>query len=404
MTWRGAAYRVVDGERIDGAWCHVWRRHPFTGDYVFDDLLVYADGTVECAAEGEPGDLEGLRRMLESGRISVTGPREVTEPKEVTGPGEAGDSGGGAVGGGARPSGWASRAPRPLTPEGFFAEAADKVEELSGRPTLRERCAEAVRRFGADPCARNRELLREAYLAVPPHLRVYALGDMDQQDRPLRILFTAVGEPVEGDGPVVTEEAHQRAVDYFRSAAEGFARAREQHSVRQADDPEGAGRPVLTSHETVYPQGWPERPGLFVLRNEYPVTLTCGDETFDSVLHGYWSLAAADPAERARIRHAATGREARELGTRTALRADWPALRLAVMTRLLRAKFTQHPELARVLLSTGDARISYTGFADSRFWLDDPAGKGRNWTGRLLELVRSELADSGPAGSGPACS
>ncbi|WP_445276325.1 hypothetical protein, partial [Streptomyces drozdowiczii] len=27
MTWRGPTYRMVDGERIDGVWCHIWRRH-----------------------------------------------------------------------------------------------------------------------------------------------------------------------------------------------------------------------------------------------------------------------------------------------------------------------------------------------------------------------------------------
>jgi predicted NAD-dependent protein-ADP-ribosyltransferase YbiA (DUF1768 family) len=51
---------------------------------------------------------------------------------------------------------------------------------------------------------------------------------------------------------------------------------------------------------------------------------------------------------------------------------------------------TQHPQLVRTLLDTGDARIIYTDL-DSAYWV---AGRkqGTNWTGRLLEVIRSELA------------
>ncbi|MEU8363284.1 NADAR family protein [Nonomuraea sp. NPDC048882] len=59
------------------------------------------------------------------------------------------------------------------------------------------------------------------------------------------------------------------------------------------------------------------------------------------------------------------------------------------MTELLRAKFRQHPDLAEVLLATGDGRIHY-GSANSPFW-DTRGSAGRNWMGRLLELVRAEL-------------
>ncbi|GAA2536454.1 MULTISPECIES: NADAR family protein [Streptomyces] len=65
-------------------------------------------------------------------------------------------------------------------------------------------------------------------------------------------------------------------------------------------------------------------------------------------------------------------------------RAGGEQARTAVMTRLLRAKFTQHPHLA-----TDDATLVYDDSA-SEFWGDN-GGRGRNWTGRLLELVRSEL-------------
>lgn len=59
------------------------------------------------------------------------------------------------------------------------------------------------------------------------------------------------------------------------------------------------------------------------------------------------------------------------------------------MARLLRTKYEQHSDLAAILLATGDATLLYDD-VNSAFWGDN-GGRGRNWTGRLLELVRSEL-------------
>jgi predicted NAD-dependent protein-ADP-ribosyltransferase YbiA (DUF1768 family) len=214
---------------------------------------------------------------------------------------------------------------------------------------------------------------------------------MDLQDRPLRILLTDVGAHVDGDGPLVTAEMHESGLEYFRRQAEAIAAAERRRAALHADDPVTAGRPTVTSHQAVYPRGRPTEPGLFMLRNEFPVPIAYGGETYPSVLHGYWALSAADPADRARIREAPSGRDAQELGGQVVRRDGWTGLRLAVMAGLLRAKFTQHPELAAVLLGTEDARIRYTGHSDSPFWLDDRRDRGRNWVGRLLELVRSEL-------------
>jgi predicted NAD-dependent protein-ADP-ribosyltransferase YbiA (DUF1768 family) len=373
----------VDGERIDGAWCHVWRRSPWKdGRYFVDDLVVFADGAVRC---GDSTDLAGLPELLRSGRVSVTNPDATPTSKSPD-----------------EPSKWRSRAGEPLTPEGFLREVADKVEELNGRPTTAKRCWEAVERFQREPSESNRELLRTAYLAVPPHLRIYVLGDMDRQDRPLRILLTDIGTAVDGDGPVVTEEMRRAALDYFARCEEGVAREKERRAVQHADDPEGVGQAAFTSHESVHPRGWPEVLGPFVLRNEFPAPVVYGGETYPSVLHGYWALSAADPEHHDRIRDADSGRDARELGGRAPRKADWPLMRPAVMRGLLDAKFTQHPALAEILLATGDSRISYTGLSDSPFWRDAADHRGRNWMGRLLELTRSELLVRRALTHGPA--
>jgi predicted NAD-dependent protein-ADP-ribosyltransferase YbiA (DUF1768 family) len=107
------------------------------------------------------------------------------------------------------------------------------------------------------------------------------------------------------------------------------------------------------------------------------------------VTHAYWGLSTADRETRARIRAAERPYEARRLAESASRVPHWPEARTAVMAGLLRAKFRHHPELAEVLTGTGDAPIYYSG-SGSDHWI--VAGeKGRNWIGRLLELIRSEL-------------
>jgi predicted NAD-dependent protein-ADP-ribosyltransferase YbiA (DUF1768 family) len=87
-----------------------------------------------------------------------------------------------------------------------------------------------------------------------------------------------------------------------------------------------------------------------VLRNDFPAPITVGTQTHPSVADAYEALR----------------------GTITAQEQT------AVMAELLRLKFAQHPELAETLTATGTAPLIYQD--TSSLW------------GRLLELIRSELA------------
>ena len=72
------------------------------------------------------------------------------------------------------------------------------------------------------------------------------------------------------------------------------------------------------------------------------------------------------------------------------LRADWESVKDDVMRTALRAKFTQHPALGELLLSTGDAPIvEHT--ANDRYWADGGDGSGTNRLGELLVELRGEL-------------
>jgi ribA/ribD-fused uncharacterized protein len=72
------------------------------------------------------------------------------------------------------------------------------------------------------------------------------------------------------------------------------------------------------------------------------------------------------------------------------MRPDWEAVKDDVMRSVVRAKFTQHPELKQTLLSTGSANIVEHTANDS-YWGDGGDGSGRNMLGRILMEVREEL-------------
>jgi predicted NAD-dependent protein-ADP-ribosyltransferase YbiA (DUF1768 family) len=321
-------YRDVDGERVEGTWRHIFTRN--MDIYFLTDLMIYADGAIDCGAGGLT-DLDGLREQLRCGRVAT------------------------ALEDGAQASahhlaGWRFAEPRTwVDADMLLGEVADEIDRLNGRPDSTDRCLAAVKTYLADMTEENRLAVRDRYLAIPEHLRTYALGDMDRKDAPLRILITELGEPLHGrpDGPVVTQDKRTGAIEYFRERDLSIARW---EARTPADGPEQAQTPTLTIYRTVYPQGWPQPPGIEVLQNDYPAAITVEDRSYPSVTHAYWALSTSDPGFRDQIAAAPRGYDATELAEHAPRRTGWPAARLAVMAALLRAKFTQHPPLAQTLL------------------------------------------------------
>jgi ribA/ribD-fused uncharacterized protein len=72
------------------------------------------------------------------------------------------------------------------------------------------------------------------------------------------------------------------------------------------------------------------------------------------------------------------------------LRSDWESVKDDIMRDALWAKFTQHPQLQSLLLSTGDAELVEHTRNDS-YWGDGGDGTGRNRLGQLLMEVRTRL-------------
>jgi predicted NAD-dependent protein-ADP-ribosyltransferase YbiA (DUF1768 family) len=350
-------YRVVDGEQIEGTWRPIFIRN---GIYYLTDLLIFADGAIYC---WDWVDLDGLREKLDRGWVATRL--------------EAG-----AQASADELASWRFDEPQMwVTAEELLGEVADEIDCLNGRPNSTDRCHLVLDRYLSTGADDDREALRAAYLAIPAHKRIFALGDMDAGDWPLRVLCTPVGEH-SADGELVTETRRAEARAYFdewdRSTKEWLAN-------QPSDGPDQPQYPTVKL--ATIPGRWPTSPGIECLRNEYPVSVAIAGGTYASVTHAYWALATTDDDARAAIQATPRALGVEEAVGRAPIRPDWPQLRLTAMHAILRAKFDQHPALADVLVETGDARIDYS--IASAYW---SGGKeGRNWLGRLLELVRSEI-------------
>lgn len=95
------------------------------------------------------------------------------------------------------------------------------------------------------------------------------------------------------------------------------------------------------------------------------------------------------------IRQAATPSEAANLGRdrNRPLRPDWEVVKDDIMREALYAKFTQHPDLTKQLLDTGDAELIEHTTNDS-YWGDGGDGSGRNMLGKLLVETRERIAQA----------
>jgi hypothetical protein len=81
--------------------------------------------------------------------------------------------------------------------------------------------------------------------------------------------------------------------------------------------------------------------------------------------------------------------------------ADWSQIKYQRMRQVLRAKFTQHDDLRKLLISTGNARIVEAGRVANVVnctW-GEVNGKGKNMLGVLLMELRTELIKASPAAS-----
>lgn len=108
--------------------------------------------------------------------------------------------------------------------------------------------------------------------------------------------------------------------------------------------------------------------------------------------HYFQAQKFENAAHQEEIRRANTPMIAAQLGRdrKKKLRRDWESAKDGVMKKAILAKFLQHEDLKKLLLSTGDALlIEHT--TNDAYWGDGSDGHGRNRLGQILMQVREEL-------------
>ena len=82
--------------------------------------------------------------------------------------------------------------------------------------------------------------------------------------------------------------------------------------------------------------------------------------------------------------------EAKRLGRKVKLRPDWDKVKLNIMIDILYAKFSQNPDLAKLLLDTGNRPIHEN--CRDKWWGGGPNFPGgRDFLGIALKAVRKKL-------------
>ncbi|MEA5509961.1 NADAR family protein [Crocosphaera sp. UHCC 0190] len=124
----------------------------------------------------------------------------------------------------------------------------------------------------------------------------------------------------------------------------------------------------------------------------YPIYLK--DKIWPTSEHYFQAQKFAGTIYEEQIRQAKEPRKAAQLGRdrHKPLRSDWELIKDNIMEEALYAKFTQHPELTKKLLETGNAElIEHT--RNDIYWGDGGDGKGKNKLGKLLMETRERIRD-----------
>lgn len=122
----------------------------------------------------------------------------------------------------------------------------------------------------------------------------------------------------------------------------------------------------------------------------YPINLD--GKLWPTTEHYFQAQKFTDTAYQEKIRKATSPMLAAALGRdrKQKIRKDWDTAKNNVMKKALLAKFTQHPLLRELLLSTENAKlVEHT--ENDNYWGNGGDGKGKNMLGQILMQVRKGL-------------
>lgn len=126
------------------------------------------------------------------------------------------------------------------------------------------------------------------------------------------------------------------------------------------------------------------------LSNSYPSRIVYEGLEFSCAESAFQSTKCKDEKEKLYFT-TCTADKARQRGGKITPEPSWEERRLSLMESVLRAKFTQHPELMEQLKATGGIRLINGGNDKNTFWgVGLYSQKGENQLGRLLMKIREE--------------
>jgi ribA/ribD-fused uncharacterized protein len=152
-----------------------------------------------------------------------------------------------------------------------------------------------------------------------------------------------------------------------------------------------------------------DRDAFGFLSHFHPSPISLDEEVWPTVEHFYQAQKSDHPDYRAAVLAAETPGIAKRLAAQPMAprrlaqkswfrkngimpRADWHEAKLDIMRRADHAKFSQHPDLATLLLATGEAMLIEDSPSEP-FWGTGPDGQGYNWAGRVIMEVRDRLRE-----------
>jgi len=152
-------YREQEGELIKGTYLQAFIKN---GRHFFvTEIKIYKDGLIDCWGEV---DLEGFKEKVRSGWIRTRLPEGARISMMTSGLNFD-----------------ATNINAKVEEEEFIKEVEDVLRRFKGELTTSQICHTAMKQYNEHPTEDNKDLLRQAYEAVPKHRRMF-LGDMDSKD------------------------------------------------------------------------------------------------------------------------------------------------------------------------------------------------------------------------------
>jgi ribA/ribD-fused uncharacterized protein len=129
------------------------------------------------------------------------------------------------------------------------------------------------------------------------------------------------------------------------------------------------------------------------LSNFYKAELVWDNIVWPSSEHAYQAAKVLDREKRLELSRIKNPAMIKKMGKGLDLRDDWEQVKYDTMLEIVRAKFTQNPELKAKLLATGNAHLEEGNTWRDKTWGVCPpgSGEGLNYLGKILMTVREEL-------------